>query len=80
MHVSIGVTNYSWPSGPQGLGAELVRLVRAADQAGVAPCGSSITCSRRTPTRHPTSATCSRPTPPLGTSPPTPNGSGSAPW
>ncbi len=35
MRVSIGVTNYSWPSGPQGLGSELVRLVRAADQAGV---------------------------------------------
>jgi F420-dependent oxidoreductase-like protein len=35
MRVSIGVTNFSWPSGPGGLGAELVRLVRAADQAGV---------------------------------------------
>jgi F420-dependent oxidoreductase-like protein len=29
------VTNYSWPSGPHGLGAELARLVRAADQSGV---------------------------------------------
>lgn len=35
MRISIGVTNYSWPSGQQGLGAELARLVRAADQAGV---------------------------------------------
>jgi F420-dependent oxidoreductase-like protein len=35
MRVSIGVTNYSWPSGPRGLRAELVRLARAADQAGV---------------------------------------------
>ncbi len=35
MRVSIGVTNFSWPSGPGGLGAELVRVVRAADQAGV---------------------------------------------
>ncbi len=35
MRVSIGVTNYSWPNGPQRLGAELTRLVRAGDQAGV---------------------------------------------
>lgn len=35
MRVSISVTNYSWPSGPHGLGAELGRLVAAADQAGV---------------------------------------------
>ena len=35
MRVSIGVTNYSWPNGPQGLGSELAGLVRAADQAGV---------------------------------------------
>ncbi len=35
MRVSIGVTNYSWPSGSQGLGPELARLVRAADQTGV---------------------------------------------
>jgi F420-dependent oxidoreductase-like protein len=35
MRVSIGVTNFSWPSGPGGLSAELVGLVRAADQAGV---------------------------------------------
>ncbi len=35
MRVSISVTNFSWPSGPGGLGAELMRLVRAADQAGV---------------------------------------------
>ena len=35
MRVSIGVTNYSWPSGPGRLGSELARLVRDADQAGV---------------------------------------------
>ncbi len=35
MRVSIGVTNYSWPSGPQGLGPELAQLARAADHAGV---------------------------------------------
>jgi alkanesulfonate monooxygenase SsuD/methylene tetrahydromethanopterin reductase-like flavin-dependent oxidoreductase (luciferase family) len=35
MRVSIGVTNFSWPSGPGGLSGELVRLVRDADQAGV---------------------------------------------
>jgi F420-dependent oxidoreductase-like protein len=35
MRVSISVTNYSWPSGPQALGSELARLARAADQAGV---------------------------------------------
>jgi F420-dependent oxidoreductase-like protein len=35
MRVSINVTNYSWPSGPQALGSELAQLVRGADQAGV---------------------------------------------
>ena len=35
MRVSINVTNYSWPGGPQDLGPELVRLVRAADQTGL---------------------------------------------
>jgi alkanesulfonate monooxygenase SsuD/methylene tetrahydromethanopterin reductase-like flavin-dependent oxidoreductase (luciferase family) len=35
MRVSISVTSFSWPSGPGGLGAELVRLARAADQSGV---------------------------------------------
>jgi F420-dependent oxidoreductase-like protein len=35
MRVSIAVTNYSWPGGPGQLGAELARLVRGADQAGV---------------------------------------------
>src|SRR6266702_1569955 len=29
MRVSISVTNFSWPSGPGGLGAELMRLFRA---------------------------------------------------
>ena len=35
MRVSIAVTNYSWPGGPDGLGSELARVARAADQAGV---------------------------------------------
>ncbi|HZD00414.1 MAG TPA: LLM class F420-dependent oxidoreductase [Actinomycetes bacterium] len=35
MRISIAVTNYSWPGGPRGLGSELARLVRAADQSGV---------------------------------------------
>jgi F420-dependent oxidoreductase-like protein len=35
MRVSIAVTNYSWPGGPDGLGPELARLVRGADRAGV---------------------------------------------
>ena len=35
MRVSIGVTNYSWPGGPNGLGSELDRLVRGADRADV---------------------------------------------
>jgi F420-dependent oxidoreductase-like protein len=35
MRISIGVTNFSWPSGPGRLGTELVGVVRAADQAGV---------------------------------------------
>ena len=35
MRVSLSVTNYSWPSGPQGLGPELARLAGAADQSGV---------------------------------------------
>jgi F420-dependent oxidoreductase-like protein len=35
MRVSINLTNYSWPTGPRALGAELARLVGAADQAGL---------------------------------------------
>ena len=35
MRVSIAVTNYSWPGGPDRLGSELARVTRAADQAGV---------------------------------------------
>jgi alkanesulfonate monooxygenase SsuD/methylene tetrahydromethanopterin reductase-like flavin-dependent oxidoreductase (luciferase family) len=35
MRVSIGVMNFSWPGGPRRLGAELARLARAADGAGV---------------------------------------------
>jgi F420-dependent oxidoreductase-like protein len=35
VRVSIGLTNYSWPGGPGRLGAELARVVRGADQAGI---------------------------------------------
>lgn len=35
LRLSINVTNYSWPTGREWLGAELVRVARAADQAGV---------------------------------------------
>src|SRR3712207_7883835 len=35
MRVSINLTNYSWPTGPRALGAELAQLVGAADQAGL---------------------------------------------
>jgi F420-dependent oxidoreductase-like protein len=35
MRVSINVTNYTWPSGPARLGAELAWLAGAAEQAGV---------------------------------------------
>jgi F420-dependent oxidoreductase-like protein len=35
MRVSIGVTNYSWPGGPGGIGDALDRVVRGADEAGV---------------------------------------------
>ncbi|HEV8565466.1 MAG TPA: TIGR03560 family F420-dependent LLM class oxidoreductase [Actinoplanes sp.] len=35
MRISISVTNYSWPRGARAFGAELTRVVQAADQAGV---------------------------------------------
>jgi F420-dependent oxidoreductase-like protein len=35
MRVSLNVTNYSWPTGPAGLGAELSGVVRAAEDAGL---------------------------------------------
>jgi F420-dependent oxidoreductase-like protein len=35
MRVSITITNYSWPGGPQALGRELDGVVTAADAAGV---------------------------------------------
>jgi F420-dependent oxidoreductase-like protein len=35
MRVSINLTNYSWPGGPGGLGAELARVAGAAEEAGV---------------------------------------------
>jgi F420-dependent oxidoreductase-like protein len=35
MRISINVTNYSWPGGPESLSRELSRLVKAADGAGI---------------------------------------------
>jgi F420-dependent oxidoreductase-like protein len=35
MRLSLSLTNYSWPSGPPGLAAELARIVRAADEGGL---------------------------------------------
>jgi F420-dependent oxidoreductase-like protein len=35
VRLSISVTNYSWPGGPQRLGAELARVAGTADEAGV---------------------------------------------
>jgi F420-dependent oxidoreductase-like protein len=35
MRVSVSITDYSWPDGPRGLGAQLERIVRAADGAGL---------------------------------------------
>jgi F420-dependent oxidoreductase-like protein len=35
MHVSLSVTNFSWPIAPAELGAELSRVVRAAEDAGL---------------------------------------------
>jgi len=35
MHVSLNITNYSWPDGPTGLGDQLRRVVHAADEAGL---------------------------------------------
>jgi F420-dependent oxidoreductase-like protein len=35
MRLSLSVTNYSWPSGPAGIAAELRRVVEAADGAGL---------------------------------------------
>ena len=35
MRVSINLTNYSWPGGPQELGPELARIAGKAEQAGV---------------------------------------------
>lgn len=35
MRISLSITNYSWPTGPPGLHAELLRVVRAAEDAGV---------------------------------------------
>src|SRR5215213_5517006 len=35
MVFSLSITNYSWPSGPAGLGSELARIVSLADEAGL---------------------------------------------
>jgi alkanesulfonate monooxygenase SsuD/methylene tetrahydromethanopterin reductase-like flavin-dependent oxidoreductase (luciferase family) len=35
VRVSLSITNYSWPAGPEGLGGELARVARAADVAGL---------------------------------------------
>jgi F420-dependent oxidoreductase-like protein len=35
MRISLSVTNYTWPSGPPGLAAELARIARASDDAGL---------------------------------------------
>ncbi|MQA84909.1 MAG: TIGR03560 family F420-dependent LLM class oxidoreductase [Streptosporangiales bacterium] len=35
MRLSLSITNFSWPDGPAGIGAQLGRIVRAADEAGL---------------------------------------------
>lgn len=35
MHVSLNITNFSWPSGPAHLAAELGRIARQADDGGL---------------------------------------------
>src|SRR3954451_13658138 len=35
MSVSLSVTNYTWPDGPQGLAGHLGELAAAADEAGL---------------------------------------------
>jgi F420-dependent oxidoreductase-like protein len=35
VRLSLSITNYSWPSGPAAIGAELARIARAADDAGL---------------------------------------------
>jgi F420-dependent oxidoreductase-like protein len=35
MRISLNVTNYSWPTAPSGLRAELLRVTRAAEDAGL---------------------------------------------
>src|SRR5215210_8127408 len=35
MVFSLSITNYSWPSGPAGLGSELARILTLADDAGL---------------------------------------------
>lgn len=35
MRISVSITNYSWPGGPRELGAELARVGRTVDEAGI---------------------------------------------
>lgn len=35
MRLSMSITNYSWPTQPGGLGAELARIARCAEEAGL---------------------------------------------
>jgi F420-dependent oxidoreductase-like protein len=35
MRLSLNITDYTWPGGPSGLGSELARTARAADEAGL---------------------------------------------
>lgn len=53
MRVSISLTNYSWPGGPTAIGAELARVVRAAEQAGVDTAWVSDHLLQTDPTSNP---------------------------
>jgi len=35
MRISLGITSYTWPSGPPGLGIELAAIARAAEEVGL---------------------------------------------
>ncbi|MEV0400862.1 hypothetical protein [Actinoallomurus sp. NPDC050550] len=79
MRVSINITRYSWPGGPERVGAELERIVRLADQAGL----DTVWVNDHLLQADPTStwdAAMWRPTPRWASWPRTPAASGSAPW
>ena len=81
IRVSIGLTNYSWPGGPGRLGAELAGVVRGADQAGVDTVWVVDHLLQADPTAPPgDTEMLEAPTPPWGSWPPRPSGSGSGPW